>query len=285
MTCDSRVANCWSWLPPTGEQAECVCMCELTLMAPEYTSPFLVIEEAGKKIGITSVLGERNQKLINNGDITFRGAEEGLDEVWPQLQQAHCDLYVLIAQATMDESIALAKKYPQFSLVVSTGGAGEPTLQPDPVEGTHSQLIQIGTKGMYACVVGLFDDAAATAALSARASRRPFQRFGRDAAATGGLPGPAPRTRVRRVGHRQAQPHPSGRTFAGSASCADCHANAWKVWKEGINDDPPKHSHAFATLQKPPSAARSRGISIRSASVATSWVGIRSSTFRTNRDL
>ena len=52
------------------------------------------------------------------------------------MQQAKCDLYVLIAHASMEESIALAKKFPQFPLVVTTGGAGEPTLEPETVEGT-----------------------------------------------------------------------------------------------------------------------------------------------------
>ncbi len=173
-------------------------------MIPEYTSPFLVIEEAGKKIGITSVLGERNQKLVNNDDITLRGAEEGLDEVWPKLQQARCDLYVLIAHASMEESMALAKQFPQFPLVVSTGGAGEPTLEPETVDGTRSQLIQIGTKGMYACVVGLFDDASSAAALSACPAGCPVSRFGRDAATVGRLPGPAQGGRVRRIGHPAA---------------------------------------------------------------------------------
>ena len=68
----------------------------------------------------------------------MRPAEEGLDEVWPKLQQARCDLYVLIAHASMEESTALAQKFPQFPLVVTTGGAGEPTLEPERVDGTRS---------------------------------------------------------------------------------------------------------------------------------------------------
>ena len=97
---------------PSGDMPSPFVCANVTVMFPEYTSPFLVIEKAGKKIGVTSVLGARNQKLVNNDDITLRGAEEGLNEVWPKLQQARCDLYVLIAHASMEESIALAQQLP-----------------------------------------------------------------------------------------------------------------------------------------------------------------------------
>ncbi len=237
---------------PVGTEPSLFVCANLTLMSPDFTSRFLVIEQGGKKIGVTSVLGERNQKLVNNDDIEFCGMEEGLDEVWPQLQRERCDLYVLIAQATIEESIALGKKYPQFSLVVSTGGAGEPTLQPDPIEGTRSQLIQIGTKGMYACVVGLFDDAAQPL----RYQRVPLDARFKDSEAMLQLLAEY-QDRLRELGFEglgidKPQPHPSGRKFVGSAACADCHASAWKVWKEGVDSHPPKHAHAYATLQKPP---------------------------------
>ncbi|NLX56841.1 MAG: cytochrome C554 [Planctomycetaceae bacterium] len=237
---------------PVGTEPSLFVCANLTLMSPDFTSRFLVIEQGGKKIGVTSVVGERNQKLVNNEDIEFCGMEEGLDEVWPELQRERCDLHVLIAQATIEESMALGKKYPQFSLVVSTGGAGEPTLQPDPIAGTRSQLIQIGTKGMYACVVGLFDDAARPL----RYQRVPLDARFKDSEAMLQLLAEY-QDRLRELGFEglgidKPQPHPSGRKFVGSAACADCHAAVWEVWKEGVDNHPPKHALAYATLQKPP---------------------------------
>jgi hypothetical protein len=240
---------------PTGDKPSAFVCANVTVLDPSYTSPYLVIEKGGKKIGVTAVLGERNQQLINNSEITFRPSEEALNDVWPKLQDAKCDLYVLIAHATMEESIALAEKFPQFPLVVSTGGAGEPTLQPDPIQDTKSQLIQIGTKGMYACVVGMFDDPAQPlryqrVPLDARFpdSEEMLQLLAtyQDQLKEEGLEG---------LGIRP-QPHPTGREFVGSASCKECHAKAWKVWKEGLPDAPAKHSHAYATLQKPPKRAK-----------------------------
>ncbi|MHB0955266.1 MAG: multiheme c-type cytochrome [Pirellulaceae bacterium] len=219
-----------------------------------FTSPYLVLEAAGKKIGITSVLGERNQNLINNHEIAFRTAEDGLAEVWPPLQQAKCDLYVLIAHASMEESVALAQKFPQFPLVITTGGAGEPTLEPEKIAGTRSTMIQVGTKGMFAGVVGLFDDPA---------QPQRYQRIPLDARFPDGTEMlqllAAYQDQLKEAGFEglgiRAQPHPNGGEFIGSASCAECHQNAWDVWKDGRDGHPSKHSHAYATLQQPPKRA------------------------------
>jgi hypothetical protein len=245
---------------PTGElvgviePSKFVCA-NVTVFDESCTSRYLVLEAAGKKIGITSVLGERNQNQINNDEITLRPAEEGLAEVWPQLQQAKCDLYVLIAHASMEESTAVAQKFPQFRLVVTTGGAGEPTLEPEKIAGTRSSMIQVGTKGMHAGVIGLFDDAAQPW----RYQRIPLDaRFPdtddmlqllaayQDQLKEAGFDG---------LGIRP-QANPSGGEFIGSESCAECHENAWKVWKDGLEGSPPKHSHAYATLQHPPKRSK-----------------------------
>ena len=47
---------------------------------------------------------------------------------------------------------------PGGMVVVTTGGFGEPPYKPDTVNGGKTQLVQIGTKGMYVGVIGLFDD-------------------------------------------------------------------------------------------------------------------------------
>lgn len=239
---------------PKDDQPSPFVCANATIIDPSFTSPFLIIEEGGKKIGVTAVVGERNQQMVPKGDVTFRNASDALQDVWPSLAQARCDLYVLIAHATIEESVALAQQFPQFPLIVSTGGAGEPTIEPDPIEGTKSQLIQIGTKGMYACVVGLFNEPAKPL----RYQRVPLDaRFPdtdevlqilaayQDQLKAEGFEG---------LGVRP-QPHPGNRKFVGSAACADCHGNAWKVWKEGLPGAPAKHAHAFATLEHPPGRA------------------------------
>ena len=120
---------------------------------------FRVFEVGGKKIGVTSVVGDDYRRKVNNNDIQFKPAAEALAEVVPELQKAKCDVLVLLSNAKLDESTALAKKFPQFNFVLSAGGADEPPDHPMLVEGTQTRLIEVGHKGQYAIVIGLFDDA------------------------------------------------------------------------------------------------------------------------------
>ncbi len=215
-----------------------------------FTARYHVVEAGGKKIGITSVLGPRNAKMINNDEVILSSAEEGLDQVWPEMKAQNCDLYVLIAHATMSESIELGKKYPQFPIVITTGGAGEPAMQPEKIEGTQSLLIQAGDKGMFAGLVGLFNDA--------RVPLR-YQRIPLD----GRFPDSSEMLRLLAAYQDQlkeagwdglgitTQPHPSGRQFVGSESCAECHPNDFDVWKDGLDGKGGPHWHATETLVHP----------------------------------
>ncbi|MHB8970201.1 MAG: multiheme c-type cytochrome [Pirellulaceae bacterium] len=254
-------------IAPSGDEPSAFVCANVTVFDESFTSPFLVIEAAGRKIGVTSVLGQRNQNQINNSYITMRPAEEGLAAVWPKLQQARCDLYVLIAHASMEESRVLAQKFPQFPLVVTTGGAGEPTMEPEKIEGTHSQMIQVGTKGMYAGVVALSDDPTQPlryqrVPLDARfpdsddmlqllaAYQDQLQEAGLEG--LGIRPQPYPLTGDPALAKKTLH----AGEFIGSESCAECHENAWNVWKNGLDGNPPKHSLAYATLQQPPKRAK-----------------------------
>jgi hypothetical protein len=138
--------------------------------------------------------------------------------------------------------------------VVTTGGSGEPTLEPERVEGTSSAMIQVGTKGMYAGVVGLFEDKNVI-----RYQRIPLDARFPDSpdmiALLGAYQDQLKATGFDGLGIRP-QPHPTKNKFVGSKVCADCHENAWKVWKDGIDGHAPKHAHAYATLQAPPKRAQ-----------------------------
>ncbi len=241
--------------PKDGQPSPFVCA-NVTVLDPSFTSPYLVLEQGGKKIGLTAVLGDRSLQTINNSDLTVCAAAEGIKQVWPGLQRARCDLYVLIAQATSEESVALARQFPQFSLVVSAGGIDEPTLQPDPIPGTKSQMIQVGVKGMYACVVGLYDDAAQPL----RYQRVPLdERFPDTEEMLKLLE--AYQLQLQEEGFQglglRPQPQPTGGKYVGSEACKDCHGKAWRVWKNGLDkDSPPKHAHAYATLERPPKRSK-----------------------------
>jgi hypothetical protein len=161
-----------------------------------------------------------------------------------ELDAAGCQFHVLLAQASLDETRELAQRFPQFDLIVTAGGAGEPTLDPETVPGSQAKIIQTGTKGMYVGLVGVFNDPAdpvryRRVALDSRFpdSRRIMERFAayQQQLKVLGLEG---------LGLRGVK-HPSGRQFVGTQACAECHTEAYDVF-----EDTP-HAHAFRSIAEP----------------------------------
>src|SRR5262249_14379579 len=99
------------------------------------------------------------QKEVKNADITFQPVDKALKEVLPEL--ANCNVKILLSYATYEESVRLAKTFgKEFDLVVSAVGVGQaPPDRPKPNEGTPTRVIEIGNKGMYVAVVGIYGSA------------------------------------------------------------------------------------------------------------------------------
>jgi Cytochrome c554 and c-prime len=192
--------------------------------------PRFQIVSAGKlKLGVTAVLGESARRAINNDDIKFKPADEALKEVVPELKKAGCDRLVLLAHATQLESVELAKKFPEFDFVITSGGAPEPPREPEIVEGTKTRLVEVGQKGEYANVIGLFDDpkqplrfrmVPLELRLGESDEMKQLMATYQDQLQQQGLEG---------LGIKPA-PHPSGRQFVGSKTCGECHTKAYAVW-------------------------------------------------------
>ncbi len=205
-----------------------------------YVERYRVLEAGGRTIGVTSILGEQYQATINNDDVLFIEPEKALAEiVGPLAEQA--DFLVLLSHATAEESKALARKFPQFDVVVTAGGAEEPPRQAEKIEGTETLLVEVGHKGMYVAVLGLYDDPQQPVRyqrvpLDARFADSPDMQqmlveYQRELE-TLGLTGLDVKTQL----------HPTGNTFVGSHACADCHTQAYEVWKNS------PHAHATQTL-------------------------------------
>lgn len=222
------------------------------------TPRFQVVEAGGLKIGVTSILGDREAETIRNDSIEMISATDALGEVTQQMTQAGCDHLVLLSYASPEESRLLADAFPSFDIVVTAGGADEPPMIPPPLKDDTGVLVELGHKGMYAVAVGFYDKAEAAATQVQPAMKTSSGRFLR----TQRIPLDArwgeSDEMIRLLGNYQVQletlglqglrvgtsRHPSGRRFAGSQACADCHATAYEIWAET------PHAVALTTLEE-----------------------------------
>ncbi len=209
-----------------------------------FTGQPRIIEAAGMKIGVISIFGKSYQKLIHNDELEMADPQAVLAKQVPELKDK-CDLLVLLAHASMEESTALGKEFPDFDLVVTSGGAPEPPASPALIEGAEeSCLIEVGEKGMNAIVLGLYDDldtplryqrvpldARFPASKVMRQLMAAYQEQLKDL----GLAG---------LGIRPVS-HPTEETnggFVGSHKCESCHEESYKIWKKS------GHAKAWETL-------------------------------------
>ena len=169
-----------------------------------------------------------------------------LKQIVPELKRK-ADYLVLLAHATMEESVALAKQFPEFNVVVTSDGPEVPPAEPETVQGTKTMLITVGHKGMDVVVLGLFDD-----------RRQPTVRYQRVPLDSRFAASPemkmlmaAYQDQLKTIGFAglglRPVPHPLAETngrFVGSAKCESCHEESYDVWKKS------KHAHAYETLAK-----------------------------------
>lgn len=209
------------------------------------TAKHRVIEKAGLRIGVTGVLGTAEAKKLEKTQLDAMSPEKGLAEVVPQLKAERCNLNVLLAHTSLDEAKRLAKQFPVFHLVIVSGAASEPMYQPETIEGISSQFIQTGDKGMYAGVIGLFNNPKQPI----KYQRVPLDDRFADSRAMLDMMA-AYQKRLMREGLSglgvKAIPHPSGQRFVGSAKCGECHDAEYEIWEQT------PHAHGTDSIVNPP---------------------------------
>ena len=206
-----------------------------------------IIELGGKTIGVTSLLADQWTAQNFSEDLVLESVEQGLQQTLQEVKRADCDINVLLIHDSLSDSRILAKKFPQFDFVVSAGSGGEPPHEMETIKGGTTRFVEVGVKGMYATVVGLFADE--KGALSFR-----YQRVSLDASYKD-----SPQVmsyfkqyqeELQRAGLSglgiKSQPHQSGHTFIGSKMCAECHQEAFDIWNDSA------HAQATHSLITPP---------------------------------
>jgi hypothetical protein len=169
--------------------------------------------------------------------------EQALAQVLPEMTAAGCDQLVLLAQAEPDEARELARRFPAFHWIVTAHGADEPPANAEKIEGTNAHLIEVGHKGMYVAVVGLYN----SGPQPFRYQRVPLDHRFADAAEIDAMHVEYQK-RLETLGWEglglKPTPHPTGRMFAGSRVCADCHITATDVYEKT------PHIHATESIVK-----------------------------------
>jgi hypothetical protein len=223
---------------------------DVVLFAPDSgaTAPYRVVEVGGKRVGVTSVVGDSIKKTIENDGIVFTPAEQALAAVTTKLAAERCDLLVLLSYAEPAETEAIAKKFPQYNYVVTTGGADEPPGKYRVIEGTRTAMIEVGRKGQHAIVLGFYDDPADPV----RYQRVPLDaRFPESREMKQLLVEYQDQLRVAGFAnlgiteklHPRTDPKiPAAAQYVGSDQCKACHESAFDVWKKS------GHAHATDTL-------------------------------------
>lgn len=204
-----------------------------------------LVKVGGHKLGVTAVFGEDlKAELFGNApdpQISIKPPQAVLPTAIAALKQEQPEVLVLLVHANRNESQALAKKFPEFDLVVTSG----------PEDGTDAPLhfgktlyLEVGQKGKHIGIVGYYPDN----------KQQPFRFELVDLDKERFHDTPKMLDRMREYQHLLESnydavlqdlpkpPHPSGDRYAGVETCKDCHKNAYAVWKGS------KHANAYQSL-------------------------------------
>ena len=207
------------------------------------------IVRVGKiQIGVTAILGASLKGSVfpqgANVDITIGDPAVAIADVLGEMKAKEPDLLVLLSHATLKESKELAKKYPDFDLVLSAADVEDP-IHDNPQSVGNTMVATVGHKTKYVGVVGYYpqdpkhrfrfelvdlDKWRFREMDTMREHMRSYQKQLQDWEIAV--------TEAREL----AIPHPRNAQFVGAEVCSECHTQAYDKWSQT------GHSHAFESL-------------------------------------
>ncbi len=214
----------------------------VVLIDPDAMPSFKVVTRGKFKIGITTILDPAAIKNQLSEDVTISAPVEAAQKSLDKMNAAGANYRVLaffgVDESNEEDAVELIKKVKGYDLVVVSGSHGEPTYQPARIEGTKTDMILTGYKGMYVGLVGLYDGrpmryarVALTDKFSDAKEMRQLMGEYQEQLKQLGLDG---------LG-LEPIPHSSGQEFVGSKSCKKCHELAYDIWESSDHFLATKH--------------------------------------------
>jgi hypothetical protein len=208
------------------------------------------------KLGVTAVLDPATFEALKDPAkdmLKVKPPRDVLPGVLADLEK-DTDVQVLLVQGPPDEAKTLAETFPGFDIVVSTSLFSD--LLDEGVQklnGDKTLLIQVGQKGKYAGVVGLYQDPKnrflyKRVSLQQRYDGRaePMRKLIED-----DLQAALKQQRVvENYVRRDFVNGAPGATFAGAETCKSCHPNTYSRWAST------KHAQAFEDIVRDPKGER-----------------------------
>ena len=203
---------------------------------------YKIVDVGGMRIGITSVLGKKEiagRKVA--GDFALLEPYQAIPRILGELRAKNCDHLILLAHAEPNETNDLARRFKEFNWVMTAKGAEEPPKEAGVIAGTNSHLVEVGQKGEYVVVVGLYKNGTTPF----RYQRVPLDHRFPDAPDIEQME-VAYQKELEHMGLEglglKPTPHLTGRRFVGSKTCESCHTEASAVFQKT------PHAHATDTL-------------------------------------
>lgn len=218
-------------------------------------------------VGVVGLLGpavaQKLQQIDNAKDFSVESAAQTLPGLLAALKAdpQKPAINVLLYAGSKDDTPDLAKKYPDFNIILCQSEDSEPPQFPTVENNGRTFVIQVGHKGQNVGVVGVFkngngyelkyqlipvgeefmtpenDPAAAKANTSLQLLEEYTAKVRRD--------GLLAKVAAKQTPHAAQIANPAAKlSYVGSAQCQTCHPNEYTIWEKS------HHSHAMAELEK-----------------------------------
>ncbi|GIX05131.1 MAG: hypothetical protein KatS3mg114_1000 [Planctomycetaceae bacterium] len=219
--------------------------------------PWKLVSVGEIKLGVLAVLGEHAAREVKpegvNLDLTLLPRVAALEEWLPVLQAEHPHVLLLLHHGTPEEARETAARFPQFHVILTTGGAEEPPLEPERVQDTL--VVQVGHKGKHVGVLGIWRDTSPR--FRWEVVQLDHRRFDHDPRMDALMRQYQQQLRDEKLAESLDLEirHPTGNTYIGAEQCGVCHKKAYEKWLMS------KHALAYESLIKGRKGEEARWIS------------------------